>query len=673
MNNSRTLILTGFLLIIFAALIVKLFTIQIAKHEYYSLVAERQQNKPLRVKAERGIIKDANGEVLSFTSDNVSFFVDTRMMNSKRTDSIATAFSSVFKLPKEYYEKIILSGSGNVCIEKKVSMETALDLKKIVVDGLYHQEDFSRIYPYGNLASHVLGFVNRDMIGVEGIEKTYQQKLAGEDGYYNIERDVVGRIISVDENLSNAAVSGNQIYLTINKTYQKILEEELAAGLRKYGGESAVGIIMNPTTGEIYSLANSPDFDPANYELSTANARRNRAITDTFEPGSTMKAITLSILLDQNLTTENEVINTENGKYYIKNVPILDTHPSERLTVSGVFEQSSNVGIAKLSSRITDDVFYKYLRDFGLSNSTQIELPSEASGFLKKPNTFSAVTKTFMSFGYELSMTPLQLITAYSALINGGNIVQPFIVKKITDPTGKDLEITQPRKIRKVISESISERIKNMMVGVVEKGTGVAAQLPNILVGGKTGTSQQLVNRSYSSDHHNSSFVGFFPAENPSIICLILINSPKVGKYGGLVAAPVFHEVAKRIVETDLNIVTNKKNIERKQELIDQLIADIKKAPKSKTVSFANVADKSFSNISTRKFYNKNSQVMPNLINKSMRDAITQLIELGLKSKITGSGKVVWQSLEPGANFIAGSICTVKCEPNIKKINVSIN
>ena len=673
MNSKRALILTSFLLIIFVALVAKLFSIQIAKHEYYSLVAERQQNKPLRVKAERGIIKDANGEVLSFTSDNVSFFVDTRMMNSKRTDSIVSAFSKVLGKPKEYYKNLIAKGSGNVCLEKKVPMESALTLKKIVVDGLFHQEDFSRIYPYGNLASHVLGFVNRDMMGVEGIEKTYQQKLVGEDGSYSIERDVIGRIITVDENVSNAAVPGNQIYLTINKTYQKILEEELAAGVQKYGGESAVGIIMNPNSGEIYSLANSPDFDPASYDLSTADARRNRAITDTFEPGSTMKSITLSILIDQNLVNEDEVIDTENGKYFIKNIPVIDAHQYESLTVNGVLEQSSNIGMAKLSSRVADDVLYKYLRDFGFSNSTQVELPGEASGLLKKPGTFSALTKPFMSFGYEIAVTPLQLLTAYCALVNGGKLIQPFIVKKITDATGKDVEVTQAREIRRVISEFTSKKIKNMMVNVVEKGTGTAAQLKNVLVGGKTGTSQQLVNKSYSSSHHNSSFIGFFPAESPKIACLILINAPKGGGYGGLVAAPVFHDIAKRMIETDLNLVPNKKNIKRKQNLIDELVAGIKATPKAKTISFANVADKSYSNISVRKFYDKNVSTMPNLMNQSMRDAIAQLTELGLKCKISGTGKVVWQSLEPGSSFIPGSVCTVKCEPATKKINMSVN
>ena len=673
MNNSRALILVAVLLLIFVALVAKLFTIQVAKHEYYSLVAERQQNKPLTVKAERGLIKDANGEVLSFTSDNISFFADTRMMNAKRIDSISSALSRVFNKPEKYYRKIIEDGVGNVCLEKKVPMEKALELKKTVIEGLYQQEDFSRIYPYGNLASHVLGFVNRDMVGVEGIEKIYQEKLAGTDGYYNFERDVLGRIISVDENLSRAAVPGDQIILTINKTYQKILEEELAKGMQKFGGESAVGIIMNPNTGEILSLANSPDFDPGNYENFTAEARKDRAITDTYEPGSTMKSISLSILLDQNLVNEDEVVDVENGKYLIKNTPILDSHPNSILTVRGVLEQSSNVGMAKLSARISDDVFYKYLRDFGFSNSTQIELPSESAGSLKKPSAFSGLTKPFLSFGYEISLTPLQLITAYCALINGGTLVQPYIVKKITDNTGKELEETQPRKIRTVISKSTSDRIKNLMIGVVESGTGTSARLQNVLVGGKTGTAQRLVNNSYSSAHHNSSFIGFFPADNPKIVCLILINSPRVGEYGGLVAAPVFHDVAKRMIETDLSLVPEKKNIERKQNLIDRLVADIKTSPKVKTTTFADVADKHVTNISARKFFNGNNSSMPNLINQSMRDAIAQLNELGLKCKISGTGKVIWQSLEPGSSIAPGYECIIKCEPSIKKIPAGVN
>jgi cell division protein FtsI/penicillin-binding protein 2 len=652
---------------------VKLFTIQISKHEYYKLIAERQQNKPQSVEAERGTIKDANGEVLSYTMDNISFYVDRRMMTPQRVDSVVSVFSRVFGKQKEYYKKIIDDGFTNVCLEKKVSMDKAFQIKKNVIEGLFSEEDFTRIYPYGSLASHVLGYVNREMVGVEGIEKVYENELTGTNGMYNYERDVLGRILSIDEKISKAAVPGYNIILTINKTYQKILEEELSTGLHKYNGQSAVGIIMNPNTGEILALANSPDFDPANYELFPADSRRNRAITDTYEPGSTIKAIIMSILFDRGLAKENEIINTENGTFVYKNVKIQDTHKHENLTVRQVLEQSSNIGMAKLSERIDDETLYKYLRDFGFSNATSVDLPSEANGLLKKPGSFSAVTKPFVSFGYEIAVTPLQMIAAFSAIVNGGTLLQPFILRSITDQNGKVILENQTKKIRTVIEKSTTDLIKDFMVGVVEHGTGTEAQLPDVFVGGKTGTSQQLVNKSYSSNQHNSSFIGYFPADNPKVICFIMINAPQVGQYGGLVAAPIFREVAKRMIETDLSLVPNKKKIERKQNLIDQLVADIKTAPKTKSISFSNIGDRSLTNISTRKIYNGNSTTMPNLISQSMRDAIARLNEIGMKYKVIGTGKVVWQNLEPGSDIIPGSVCLLKCEPLIKKVTADTN
>ena len=265
------------------------------------------------------------------------------------------------------------------------------------------------------------------------------------------------------------------------------------------------------------------------------------------------------------------------------------------------------------------------------------------------------------------------MIAAYSAIVNGGTLLQPFILKSITDSYGKIILENQTKKIRTVIEKSTSDLIKDFMVGVVEHGTGIEAQLPDVLVGGKTGTSQQLVNKSYSSNQHNSSFIGYFPAENPKVICFILINAPLVGQYGGLVAAPIFREVAKRMIGTDLSLVPNKKKIERKQNLIDQLVADVKTAPKTKSVSFSNVGDRSLTNISTRKIYNENPTTMPNLINQSMRDAIARLNEIGMQYKVVGTGKVVWQNLEPGSNIVPGSICLLKCESLLKKVSAGTN
>ncbi|MCX7876636.1 MAG: transpeptidase family protein [Melioribacteraceae bacterium] len=666
MINSRALIVAGFLLIVLIVLILKLFTIQINKHEYYSRLAENQQYNPQVVKAERGLIKDINGEVLCYTFNNISFYLNKNLIKDKRSiDLIAAKFSQELGKSKDYYLNLIKNGKNRICLEKKIPLDKALNLKYFVVDGLSYEEDFSRIYPYGNTASHILGFVNKEGKAEEGIEKFYDKYLKGKDGIYIYEKDVRGRILTLEEKSSINPENGNSLILTINKNYQKILEEEIKKGLENFGGESAVGIIMNPNTGEILALSNSPDFDPSNFNNAKPEERKNRAITDPIEPGSTMKPITFSILFEQTNINENDIVNAENGIYSYKNVKIKDTHSYSDLTVAKVLEVSSNIGTAKLSEKLNNETFYKYLRDFGFSNKTAIDLPSESEGRMTLPKNFTGITKAFMSYGYELLVTPLQLTTAYCALVNGGVLYKPFLVKKIIDKNGNIIEENEPERIRNVISRKTSERIKKLMIDVVEKGTGTAAQLPDVLVGGKTGTSQRLVNNSYSSAHHNSSFIGFFPADNPKFVIFILINSPKKAQYGGLVAAPVFHNVAKRIIESDPNLIPNKKKINHDDKLVDQLIADLKTSPKTSR-SYLNVPEiKEEKKI--RVF--KKTDTIPNLINYSMRDAIAQLNALGIKWKVIGNGKVTWQSIEPGSTFNKNDVCLLKCETTKKKIN----
>jgi cell division protein FtsI/penicillin-binding protein 2 len=668
MINYRALIITGVLLLFVVLLTAKLFTIQVTKHEFYTLLADRQQNKSDIIKAERGIIKDINGEVLSFTRDNVSFYVDRRMMNDRRVDTIVTLFSKVFNKPQEYYRKLIDGGIANILIEKKVPMDLAVKIKQRPVDGLFYKEDFTRIYPYGSLASHLLGFVNRGMAGVEGIEKYYDNFLTGIDGSYTYQRDVLGRTMSIDEKNSYSSTPGNNVILTINKSYQKILEEELQAGIQKFGGQSAVGIIMNPNNGEVFAIANMPDFDPANTGIYKPDNRRNRALTDSYEPGSTMKPIIMSIMLDQNLAKEYDLINTENGSFIYEGRKIVDSHPHQTLTVKQIIEYSSDIGMVKLTKDLNNEVMYKYLRDFGFSSKTLIDLPGETDGSLKNPKLFSVYTKASISFGYEISVTPLQMTAAYSALVNGGNLYQPYVVKKITDQNDKVVEEFQPRFVRKVVNNSTSDKIRDFMVGVVENGTALQAQLPNVWVGGKTGTAEISEGGSYNKDLNNSSFIGFFPADKPNVVCLILVTAPKKVHFGGEVAAPIFQNVAKRILEADFKLAPVRVKIERKQKLMNDLITYIQTLPSVKSITFANVGDRSFEYNNYRNFSNDKT-IMPDLINQSMRDAMAQLSEIGMRFKIIGSGKVVWQSLEPGAGINQDSVCILKCEPLIKKIN----
>lgn len=544
-------------------------------------------------------------------------------------------------------------------------------LKDFVADGLKKVEDYTRVYPYGNLASHVLGYVDEKCKGVSGVESVFDKELTGKDGGLSIRQNVLGKMVTVNEEETYQSSSGNNVILTINSAYQKILEKELKNGLDKFGGTSAIGIIMDPNTGEILALANNPTFDPNDISSYSNEERRNRSVTDPYEPGSTFKAITMAMFLDENLAKESEVIDTQNGILKIRNATISDAHKASKLTVKEVLEFSSNVGMAKLSDRMEKKDFYKYLRDFGFGNRTSVELPGESGGFLKLPDSFSLYSKIYMSFGYEIMVTPLQMVTAFSALVNGGYMVQPQIISKVVDPQGKVIEEFNTKQLRRVIKESTSAKIKDFMVGVVETGTGKNARLENVLVGGKTGSARKLVGKTYSREHHNSSFIGFFPAESPKIVCFVLVNSPEIGKDGGLVAAPIFQQIAKQLIDADPLIAPEKSELHRKDEKLKSWLAGI--SNDGGGIEYMDMPEKN--NKEMKNFsqtFSKNN-LMPDLQNKSMREAVSLFNEIGLKYKVIGTGNVISQSIEPGASIKKGDICLIKCEPTKKLNNISIN
>ncbi len=659
MNSSRVLIITFFVFAVFVSLIVHLFSVQIGSHEKYSARAVKQQNKVYPVRAERGIIYDRNGEILAYTKDDVSLFADSRMLrkNTKKRDQLAKEIAKVFNTKPSKYINLINKAKGNVCLERKISKEKSLLLDGVVIDGYYKTQDYTRVYSYGNITSHILGYVDGDCAGKDGLEKLYDEKLTGIDGELYVENDAIGRSVSIDYDKSVQAIPGHSLYLTINKVYQKILVNELKSGIKEYQGKSGIGIIANPKTGEILALANVPDFNPQQYYKFSDFERRNRALTDTYEPGSTMKSVVLAMLLEEDLVKESNVINTENGKYRINGALIRDTHKHDKLTVQEVLEQSSNIGIVKLSDKIDERDFYKGLRDFGFGNLTSVDLIGEARGLLKKPDSFSGISKAFISHGYEVSVTPMQMVMAYSALLNGGTLLQPYLLKKVVEQDGEVEEEFGSTKIRRVISEETSARMRKIMLGAVENGTGLLAQQDNIYVGGKTGTTQKLVDGKYSSKKYNSSFIGFFPAEDPEIICFILIDSPEKGKYGGKVAAPIFGNITKKILETDFDIQRSKDKIER-EAIIQNLIADIEEHQDDEELnSFANVADEEKSNENTSKIVRT---TMPNLQNLSVRKAIAILTELNIEYKIVGSGRVIEQSISRGKPIVEGMTCSLQ-------------
>jgi cell division protein FtsI/penicillin-binding protein 2 len=512
------------------------------------------------------------------------------------------------------------------------------------------------VFHYGSLASHILGYVDNDYRGVNGISKSFNEVLKGKDGFRMVERDAMGEIISISETETRQSQPGDDIYLTIDKRYQIIVEEELKSSLKQTKGESATCILMDPNTGEILAMTNIGDYDPNYYWKYGDFERKNRAITDSYEPGSTFKAFTFAALFEEQLCNETEKINTENGVYKYKNNYIRDSHKYDWLNVRGVFEQSSNIGTAKLVQRISDEEYYQYVRSFGFGTYTSITLPGEVTGKLVDISQWKSQTKTYMSFGYNISVTPIQLTSAFSAIVNGGILYQPQIVKKLIDKNGNVVSENSPIVVRRVISEKTSEKMRDIMQGVVDHGTGKQAKIDSIAVGGKTGTSKLVVNGKYSNDQYYSSFVGFYPVEKPKIVCYVLIAKPKGEYYGGLVSAPVFKNIIKRIHSIDEG------NIE--PELQE---SDIKITEKTDQLKELNIVpSENLSHVQTRSKENlfafgSSVNVMPNLSGMTIKEAVLQLNEIGIKWSISGSGVVVNQSIKPGEVINKRKTCVLNC------------
>jgi len=656
MNNSRVLLILVFVVLSFGALVYRLVNLQIIRSDELSYFAKRQQTNSQIVKAERGFIYDRNDVLLVYNRNDYSFFVDLRMLPNSEKTRLAGVFSKTLGKSKRHYLNLLKASGKTICLEKKVSFEKSLDLFEYRNPAFFYVEEPVSVFHYGSLASHVLGYVDNEYKGVNGISKSFDDVLRGKNGYRMVERNAMGEIISISETQTRPSTPGDDIYLTIDKRYQTIVEDELRISLKQSGGESATCIIMNPQTGEILAMANISDYDPNYFWKYDDFERKNRAITDSYEPGSTFKVITFAALLEDKICNENERINTENGVYKFKNHYIRDSHKFESLTVRQILEESSNIGVAKLIQRMDDEEYYQYVRSFGFGTFTSIALPGEVTGKLVDLSQWSGQTKTYMSFGYSISVTPLQLTNAFCAIVNGGILYRPQIVKRFVDKNGKVIKENSPVIVRRAISEKTSERMRDILYGAVEKGTGKQARIDSLPVGGKTGTSKLVVNGKYSDSQYYSSFVGFYPVDKPTIVCYVLIHKPKGEYYGGLVSAPVFKNIISRIysldkgkitpVTPDTEIKTTERQNQRiENEYVSQDFQTSKKINESQTVF-----------ISTN-----NLNVMPDLKGKTIKEAVLILNERGIKWSLSGTGVIVEQSIPPGQTLNKRKTCILTC------------
>jgi cell division protein FtsI (penicillin-binding protein 3) len=546
MYMLMVLFITGFFVVS-----VKLFVIQVRDSEKLQELARIQYESREIIKPMRGLILDRNLSILASNVTEYTLAVDPAVIEHR--DSVARVLARALDRPlREMRSMLADSTKRYVIVQKRMSEQQASKLLGWNYYGVRLRPSPRRRYNFNALAGPLIGYTNVDNKGQSGIELEMDRELSGQAGFIVYQRDARGGRRPEVDYPKVEPVNGRSVVLTISQVYQSIAEEELLQGVERFAAESGRCIILQPRTGEILAMANFPSIDPNKLHEYTPEKARNRAVTDLYEPGSTFKIVAMSAAINEALYAPDDRIDAENGVwYYNANLkPIVDDHPYAELSLRRAFEHSSNIVSAKLANSLGDERFYRYTRNFGFGVKTGVELPGELSGDLRKPLDWDGTTLPYMSFGYGLAVTSLQLASAYAAIANDGVLMRPFIRRWLLDEERNIVDETVPQVVRRVVSPGTSQIMRSFMQGVVDSGTARLANIEGITIGGKTGTSQRLVNGSYSNKSHVASFVGFFPVEDPKILILVILDAPTRGYYGGITAAPIFRNIAMRIINS---------------------------------------------------------------------------------------------------------------------------
>lgn len=533
----------------FALAIANLGKIQLIEHDKWKSVAKKQTQDREYSKPLRGVIFDRNMKPLAINLFNVSVKVIPKRI--KNADSVASLIAAALNKEGDKYLKILESDADyEIPLETGVYLENTARLDEINSDGVIITKSPFRYYPYGKLASQIIGFTKNNE-GKTGVEYTYDKDLAGKCGMMIMQKDGNGKRRPFQGFRNQFPEPGKNIVLSIDINLQKILEEELGKGISQFKSKSGKALIISVKTGEILAMSSFPTYDPNNIKSTDTIGMKNRVISEQHDPGSTFKIITISGVLDRNLANVNTEINTENGIYEFNGRELKDEYGSSSMSLRRVIEKSSNIGTAKLSEILGKNELYRYARNFGIGSYTGLDIFGEVKGMLKHPGQFKNGTLQFMSIGYEVSVNPLQMAMVYQCIANGGAMMKPIIIKKLISSEGEQVEENHPVQVRQVISERTARTVTELLKGVVNNdGTGTEASLEDVTVAGKTGTTQYNIGGEYKKEIHNSSFIGFYPAENPTVLIAVFLDELTDGKFfGGLVAAPIFKSISKRLID----------------------------------------------------------------------------------------------------------------------------
>jgi cell division protein FtsI (penicillin-binding protein 3) len=536
--NRRIVLLTGVFLALLIVALGRAFWLQAIHGDAYAAMASRQHHETVVVPAGRGTIFDRNGKPLAIGEQAMTVFANPQQVDRPRELTLAVVRELDLD-PVVVYPLLTDRSKGFVYLARKADPEAAAALEKMGFAGIGFYPEELRTYPQQRVASQVLGFAGMDNVGLEGLERSLDKVLAGKPGSQTIVKDPIGRTLDVVSN--KPETPGQSVRLTIDHQIQANAEAVLAETVERFGAGAASAVVMDPQTGAILAMATAPGFNANRFPTTRADRRRNRAVTDTYEPGSTFKLVTVAAALEEGIVTPtSSFVLPPTLQVADRVIHEAHTRGTERMSVRIIVERSSNIGTITIAQRLGDGRLADWIDRFGFGKPTGIDFPGESAGFALPPNEWSGSTIGTVPIGHGIAVTPIQMARAYSAIANGGVLVQPHLVDRVG---GK---VVERKRGTRVVSREVSKEMLGMLRGVVLEGTGTEAAIPGYTVAGKTGTAAKIdANGRYSHTDYVASFVGMVPATKPRLVIMVMVDEPSGSIYGGVVAAPAFRQIAR--------------------------------------------------------------------------------------------------------------------------------
>jgi cell division protein FtsI (penicillin-binding protein 3) len=654
-RRSRVAVTAVLLGSAFAALLGRAVDLAVLRGGEFTRKAAGQHRREVSLLPHRGEIVDRNGELLALSLNVPSVYIRPRQLGDDR--SRLPDLARALRIPAARVEKQVGS-QPFVWLKRQALPQELSAVLDLQLPGVGHFEEPRRVYPHASLAAHMLGFVGTDAQGLSGLELRFENEIRGQAVRVAVDRDARGREFLRTAH-TEPPTDGSRVQLTIDAEIQALTERELAAGVASAKAVAGAAVVLDPETGELLALANYPTFNPNN-RAEWGNPRfkqriRNRAISDPYEPGSTFKAILAAAALEQGVIKPTERIFCENGDWKIGKWDINDSHPHGWLSFAEVIQFSSNIGSAKVGERLGRERYHDWLKKFGFGARTGIELPDESPGILRDGKSWGRIELITNSFGQGISVTPVQMVAAYATIANGGRLMQPFVVRRITASDGRVMLDHEPRMVRQVLSPRAASTTTELLRRVVEEkgGTGSRARLDTFTVAGKTGTAQKVDPRTHAySSKRIGSFVGFVPADHPRAVILVLIDEPTTAVYGGVVAAPVFRNIAEGVMQS-LRVAPEREAPPPAGGKGPKVqLAGLQKGktpPKSGKEQALAMAAKKVEVVAVPPPVPAIVSGTPSYLGLSMREALTRAHAAGWTVAVRGSGWVSAQAPGPGA------------------------